>query len=116
MLMTILDELVDGYFDTTDAIEDRIELLEDRIFGEDPHAEKTIQRDLFSIRSDLIDLRRAVMPLREVLGALSRQEVPWINGEALVQCRDTYDKLCVRSMWSTILASSSATRSTPISR
>lgn len=93
LLMTVLDELVDGYFDTTDATEDRIEALEDRIFGESLHAEKEIQRDLFSIRSDLIDFRRAVMPLREVLGALARQEVPWIVGEALVQCRDTYDKL-----------------------
>jgi len=34
-----------------------------------------------------------VMPLREVLGALAREEVEWIKGEALVQCRDTYDKL-----------------------
>ncbi len=93
LLMTVLDELVDGYFDTTDATEDRIEALEDRIFGENLHTEKEIQRDLFSIRSDLIDFRRAVMPLREVLGALARQEVPWIEGEALVQCRDTYDKL-----------------------
>ena len=33
------------------------------------------------------------MPLREVLGVLARQEVTWITGEALVQCRDTYDKL-----------------------
>lgn len=93
LLMTVLDELVDGYFDTTDVIEDRIEHLEDRIFGENLHTEKEIQKDLFGIRSDLIALRRAVMPLREVLGALVRQEVSWVNGEALVQCRDTYDKL-----------------------
>ena len=93
ILLTILDELVDGYFDTTDEIEDRIEALEDRIFNEKLQTEQEIQHDLFAIRSDLIDFRRAVMPLREVLGALTRQEVPWITGEALVQCRDTYDKL-----------------------
>ena len=93
LLLTVLDELVDGYFDTTDEIEDRIEALEDRIFGESLHTEKAIQHDLFAIRSDLIDFRRAVMPLREVLGVMVRQEVTWITGEALVQCRDTYDKL-----------------------
>jgi len=93
LLMTILDELVDGYFDSTDVIEERVEQLEDRIFGENLHTEKEIQKDLFGIRRDLIALRRAVMPLREVLGALAREEVPWVTGEALVQCRDTYDKL-----------------------
>ena len=93
LLMTILDQLVDGYFDTTDEIEDRIEALEDRIFGESLKNEQEIQHDLYAIRSDLIDFRRAVMPLREVLGVLARQEVTWITGEALVQCRDTYDKL-----------------------
>jgi len=34
-----------------------------------------------------------IMPLREVIGALSRQEVPGITGEALAMCRDTYDKI-----------------------
>jgi len=93
LLMTVLDELVDGYFDRTDMIEDGIENLEDRIFGETSTTEKEIQHHLFEKRRSLLELRRAVMPLREVLGALAREEVEWISGEALVQCRDTYDKL-----------------------
>src|SRR3954447_24048653 len=35
LLYTILDELVDGYFDAIDAAEDLLESLEDRIFAED---------------------------------------------------------------------------------
>jgi len=93
LLMTVLDELVDGYFDRTDLIEYGIEELEDRIFGETSHTEREIQHHLFEKRRSLLELRRAVMPLREVLGAMVREEVPWIKGEALVQCRDTYDKL-----------------------
>jgi magnesium transporter len=93
LLMTVLDELVDGYFDRTDTIEDGIEDIENRIFGETSSTEKEIQQHLFEKRRSLLELRRAVMPLREVLGALARQEVEWIRGEALVQCRDTYDKL-----------------------
>ncbi len=93
LLLTILDELVDGYFDSTDLIETRLESLEERIFGDNAHAETRIQQELFGIRRELLELRRVVMPLREVLAALSRMEVPWINGEAIVQCRDTYDKL-----------------------
>ncbi|MEO7397565.1 MAG: magnesium transporter CorA family protein [Ilumatobacteraceae bacterium] len=93
LLLTILDELVDGYFDSTDQIEIRIEGIEERIFGDNAHIEKTIQQELFGIRRELLELRRVVMPMREVLAALLRLEVPWINGEAIAQCRDTYDKL-----------------------
>ena len=42
---------------------------------------------------DLLVLRRAVVPLRDVLQAVLRHEVQWIDGEALVMCRDTFDKL-----------------------
>ena len=93
LLLTILDELVDGFFDSTDEIEIRLEAIEERIFAENPQIERMIQQDLFGIRRELLELRRVVMPLREVLAALSRMEVPWVNGEAIVMCRDTYDRL-----------------------
>lgn len=93
MLAMVIEELVDGYFDSTDMIEDRIEAIEDRIFQETLTTEGQVQHDLFAIRRDLMVLRRAVMPLREVLQAILRQEVPWVNGEALTIIRDTFDKL-----------------------
>lgn len=93
LLLTILDELVDGYFDTTDRTEERIEQLENHIFGEQLNTEREVQHELFGIRRELLELRRVVMPLRDVLGALVRREVEWVDGEALVQSRDTYDKL-----------------------
>ena len=93
LLLTILDELVDGYFDATDLLEDQLEDLEERIFGESSTTERIVQQDLFLIRRQLLELRRVVMPLRDVLGVLARQEIPWVQGETLQQCRDTYDKL-----------------------
>ena len=93
LLLTILDELVDGYFDATDILEDQLEDLEERIFGESSTTERVVQQDLFTIRRELLELRRVVMPLRDVLGVLARQEIPWVQGETLQQCRDTYDKL-----------------------
>ncbi len=93
LLITILDELVDGYFDSTDRIGVRLEALEEQIFSDGVSIERAIQQDLFAVRRELLELRRVVMPLREVLAAISRMEVPWINGEAIMQCRDTYDKL-----------------------
>jgi magnesium transporter len=112
MLALVLEDLVDGYFDTTDALEDGLEVIEDRIFGGDADAtdatgvpdpapittftavdETDVQQALFAVRRELLRLRRAVMPLREVLQAVLRGEVDQITGDALVVCRDTFDKL-----------------------
>ena len=90
---TLLDELIDGYFDTTDALGDKLEVIEDSIFNEADRIEQRLQHDLFELRRELLELRRAVVPLREVLSAILRHEVQWIEGEALVTCRDSFDKL-----------------------
>lgn len=93
LLATLMDELIDGYFDATDHIEDRIESVEDRIFVDETLTERVIQQDLFNIRRELIVLRRAVVPLREVISSILRSEVQWIDGEAIVLFRDAFDKL-----------------------
>jgi len=96
IVATILEELVDGYFDSTDVLEDQLEEIEDRIFRdpvETTREEQHVQAELFAVRRKLLELRRAVMPLREVLSALLRREVSMIDGDALVGIRDTFDKL-----------------------
>ena len=94
MFATLLDELIDGYFDTTDVLEDKLEV--DR--GQHLQRRRTASsRDCSticsSLRRELLELRRAVVPLREVLSAILRREVQWIDGDALVTCRDAFDKL-----------------------
>ncbi len=93
LFATLLDELIDGYFDTTDVLEDKLEVIEDSIFSEGERTEQSMQHDLFALRRELLQLRRAVVPLREVLSAILRREVQWIDGDALVTCRDAFDKL-----------------------
>ncbi|MBW3667758.1 MAG: magnesium/cobalt transporter CorA [Actinobacteria bacterium] len=91
LLYTILDELVDGYFRATDIAEDELETLEDRIFGEDVPDEREVQHDLFEIRRRLLHFRRAVVPLRDVINALLRREVPWIDDQTVLLLQDVYD-------------------------
>ncbi len=96
ILATVLEELVDGYFDSTDVLENQLEEIEERIFGnpvETTKEEQGVQEELFAVRRELLQLRRAVVPLREVLSALLRREVEWVDGDALVIVRDTFDKL-----------------------
>lgn len=96
ILATVLEELVDGYFDGTDVLENQLEEIEERIFGdpvETMKEEQGVQESLFTVRRKLLQLRRAVVPLREVLSALLRKEVEWVDGDALIIVRDTFDKL-----------------------
>jgi magnesium transporter len=93
LLAHILDDLIDGYFDATDVLEDSLEALEERIFSDADRAETSMQLQLFGLRRELLELRRAVVPLREVLTSILRREVQWFDDEALIVCRDAFDKL-----------------------
>lgn len=90
LLYIILDELVDGYFSQADAIEDRLEELEDKIFLEGTD-ERVLQRDLYALRRDLVAFRRRVQPLREVLAGLLRKEVEWVDDLTLTHLQDVHD-------------------------
>ena len=91
LLYMILDELVDGYFNRTESVEDKLEAVEERIFAEELGDERAMQEELYSLRRDLIAFRRRVQPLREVVSALLRKEVAWIDAVALLHLQDVYD-------------------------
>ena len=91
LLYVILDELVDGWFEATDASEDALEELEEQIFGELEHEERAVQQDLFDARRRLLTFRRAIVPLREVVGSLMRREVKWIDDATATHLQDVYD-------------------------
>jgi magnesium transporter len=93
LVYTILDELVDGYFHATDAAEDRLEDLEDRIFSESLPDEQAVQQQLFEIRRELLLFRRAVVPLRDVMGSLLRREVEWLDDRSVLLLQDVYDHI-----------------------
>jgi magnesium transporter len=91
LLYILLDDLVDGYFDRTDAGEDRLEGIEESIFEAGLGDERATQQALYELRRDLVTFRRRVQPLREVVSALLRQEVEWIDQVALLHFQDVYD-------------------------
>jgi magnesium transporter len=93
LLHTIIDELVESYFDRLDEIESAVEELEERIFGEELRDERAIQQALFDQRRTLIEFRRVVAPLRDVLSEVLRREVSWIKDEVLFLFQDVFDHL-----------------------
>ena len=83
--------IVDRYFDVTDAIDDRLDEIEDVVFSETPPP--GVPREIFAVRSDLTTLRRAAAPMREVLNAIIRREIDFVDDEAIVHFHDVYDRV-----------------------
>ena len=93
LLYILLDEIVDGYFDALDGIEEETEDLEDRIFGEEgsPSARTETQNRIFSLKKELLHFRRAVIPLRDVLDVMQRRLVEVVTEPLEPYYRDVYD-------------------------
>ena len=89
----VLDDIVDGYFEALDYSEDLLEDIEESIFAEedDLREEADVQQELFAMRRRLLQFRRRVVPMRDVLNSLLRHDVPWIDGQATVMLQDVYD-------------------------
>ncbi len=72
LLHGLLDVIVDGQFDTIQQLDDAIEGIEGDLFDE-RSLTRTIQRDTFRIRKELVELRRVVLPMREVINTIMRR-------------------------------------------
>jgi magnesium transporter len=84
----LLDSIVDNYFVVLEAIGERIELLEERLIASPtPETLQIIQ----NLKREMIFLRKAVWPLREVAGSLERGESSLINENTRIYLRDVYD-------------------------
>lgn len=84
----LIDAIVDNYFVILEKIGDDLEEIEsDLVTTPD---QETLQ-DIYGLKREMIALRRAVWPLREVIGFLERGESPLIRPNTLVYLRDVYD-------------------------
>jgi len=84
----LLDAVVDGYFVVIEDLADRIEALEEGLL-ERPTPDRLAT--LHALKRDLIAVRRAVWPLRDVVGTLVRDESPLLHGDTALFLRDVGD-------------------------
>jgi len=90
LLWALIDSIVDNYFPFVDRIGDALDVLEDDVVEHpDP---RTLER-VFALKRDLIDVRRAVSPVREILNQLTNRDLALIDAEEIVYFRDVYDHL-----------------------
>lgn len=84
----LIDVIVDHYFVVIEGIAERIEALEEAILRE-PRPE--VQHEVSALRREVLFLRRAIWPLREVLNALLRDDSGLVAERTKVYLRDVYD-------------------------
>lgn len=86
----LIDAIVDDYLPLLDVLSDRMDDLEDNIFGDfQPEA---IQ-DIFRIKKQLLYLRRSITPLRDVFNTMLRREQPIFPRETSVYFQDVFDHI-----------------------
>ncbi len=84
----LLDAVVDGYFPVLEQFGDRLEHLEQDAL--DNPSRDSLAR-IHDVRSDLMTLRRALWPTRDVLHALGREPTRFVGDHARDHFRDSYD-------------------------
>jgi magnesium transporter len=90
LLYLILDTIVDLYFPAIDHFDDRIDQLEDQVFNNPSPA---ILQSVFTIKRELIDLRRVLVNTRDAALHLQRDPNTIIDSEHQLYIRDTYDHI-----------------------
>lgn len=88
-LWATIDVIVDGYFSVTDLVDERLDDIEEIVFGDERH--DAIPQEVFALRRSLVQFRRAAAPIREVLSTFLRREIEWLGPESIVLMQDVYD-------------------------
>jgi len=84
----LIDAVVDGYFPVLEDYGERLEDLENKVV--DKPTPRTLSK-VHKIKRELLQLRRAIWPLRDAISALIRDDSTLISNEIRLYMRDCYD-------------------------
>jgi magnesium transporter len=90
LLYRIADNLVAGYMPAVEKIDDAIDQIQDQVFLRP--SPRTLER-LFMLKRVLLAMRRIILPQREVLNKLARDDYQVIDPKDRIFFRDIYDHL-----------------------
>jgi magnesium transporter len=90
LLYRIIDSLVMGYMPLVEEIDRQIDEIEDQVFDR-PH--RSTLEQIFALKRILLSMRRILLPQREVLNKLARDDYRVIDPKDRVFFRDIYDHL-----------------------
>ncbi len=88
LLYSLLDEIVDHYFLVIEKMGDRVELLEEELAN---HPSPEILKRIHLLRREMLVLKKAVWPLREVVSEVTRYDGALMEESVDIYLRDVYD-------------------------
>jgi magnesium transporter len=83
----IVDTMVEHYRPVIEAFEDRIDEMEEAAFT----GQSQLAQRMLRLRYELAQMRRVLMPQRDVIGRLARREFTTISDEMAYRFRDVHD-------------------------
>ncbi len=84
----LLDAVIDGYFPVLEQFGDSLETIEEQALD---NPSRELLGKIHDVRNDLMTLRRALWPTRDVLHALGREATAFVSEHARQHFRDSYD-------------------------
>jgi magnesium transporter len=91
LLYVILDTVVDGYHPVAGAYDERLLTLENRVLHAKRNPSQDVLREVLRFKRDLVRLRHAVAPVRDILAPLLRGELAELDSSTAAYFRDVYD-------------------------
>jgi magnesium transporter len=88
VLWAICDSVVDGYESVADSVEVDVDEVETSVFS----AERTSDAErIYTLKREVLEMRRAITPLRDPIEAFAHGSVPLVSREAAPFFRDVAD-------------------------
>ena len=89
LMYTMIDDVVDHYFPFISKLAEKEDLLEDEVIGNSERP--ALVTEIYRLKRDLREARRAIWPLRDLLNTLTRDNIPQISREVRPFFRDCLD-------------------------
>jgi len=88
LLWALADSIVDGYFPFADRLGDAIDAVQDDVIE---RASPEVLERLFRLKREVLTVRRAAAPVREIFSQLTNRDLALIDSEEVIYFRDIYD-------------------------
>jgi len=91
LLYALMDAIVDQYFIMSETLSNKVEDLETDLFI--GNVTESIGSDIQSLKREILKIRRAIFPLREIVNRIEKSEHKLISTPTLSYYRDIYDHI-----------------------
>jgi len=91
LLYALIDSVVDHYFVIIETMGNKIEDLEDNLFS--GFSQKEVSQQIQDLKREVLKVRRAIFPLREIINRIEKTENRLIKKKTLQYYRDVYDHI-----------------------